>query len=315
MTSTSLKTKTKTKTKKKSLTKLAKMPKHDQHIPVLLKEVVAYLSPVRGDRYLDLTAGYGGHATDILQETKSSAVLVDRDANAQDVLKSMFGYNQRIILIQKSFEQACIELCESSEKFDVILADLGISSPHIDKKERGFSLKLDGPLDMRMDQNQELTAEKVLNSYSEEDLVRILKKYGEEPKAKRIAQAIVQARPVTTTGQLASIVKAQWPGYSKVHPATRTFQALRIEVNDELGQLERSLPMMVDLLEKGGRLGIITFHSLEDRIVKHFFKEKAHRGYDATLELITRKPVVPTQEELVHNPRSRSAKLRVAKRK
>lgn len=291
------------------------MPEIVQHIPVLLDEVLEYLSPKSGESYLDLTAGYGGHATQVLAITQAEATLVDRDENAHHSLSELFRDNKNVRLIQKDFEQASIELADSGQTFDIILADLGISSPHIDNKQRGFSIKQDGPLDMRMDQAEEKSAETVVNTYSQEALATLLKKYGEEPKAEKIARLIVEARPIATTGQLASIVAKAWPGYSKVHPATRTFQAIRIEVNDELGQLERSLPLWVSLLSKHGRLGVITFHSLEDRVVKHFFKEHSGDRYDAKLELVTAKAIVAGSEELVHNPRARSAKLRVVKRK
>lgn len=291
------------------------MPKIAQHTPVLLEEVTAYVAPKKGDSYLDLTAGYGGHAKAILKKTSSCAVLVDRDDYAQQALAQLFNGNNDIRLIKNSYEEASKMLAESHQKFDIILADLGISSPHIDNKERGFSLKDSGPLDMRMDQKQELTASTIINTYSKEQLVAILRDYGEEPKAERIARSIIEARPIDTTDQLATIVARAWPGHSKVHPATRTFQAIRIAVNDELGQLTRSLPLWVDLLEEQGRLAIITFHSLEDRIVKHFFKEHSGKRYDAPLDLLTTKPVVADKDELDHNPRARSAKLRVVARK
>jgi 16S rRNA (cytosine1402-N4)-methyltransferase len=195
----------------------------------------------------------------------------------------------------------------------MILADLGVSSPHLNEASRGFSIKADGPLDMRMDQSQTLTAGQVVNTYSAANLEDILKRYGEEPKAKQIASLIVNNRPITTTHQLAAIVAKAWPGYSKVHPATRTFQALRIAVNDELELLRLSLPIwMDDLLAPGGRIAIISFHSLEDRIVKHAFAEKAGDRYDAALRLLTKKPVTGDEDEIVSNPRARSAKLRAA---
>lgn len=282
------------------------------HQPVLLQEVLRYLDPKEGDDYLDLTAGYGGHARAVLAKTGSleSMVLVDRDAKAVNELKKLFGDQTNIL--QTDFYSAAQQLLDEGKQFDCILADIGVSSPHLDNADRGFSLKSEGPLDMRMDQSQEVTAERILNTYSEEELTKIISDYGEDPKAKRIAQTIIAHRPVKTTTELANLVKTVWPGYSKVHPATRTFQALRIAVNDELGLLEKSLPLWAALLKPGGRLGVISFHSLEDRIVKQFFADHSGNRYDADLQLLTKSPVTATQDELVLNPRARSAKLRVA---
>jgi 16S rRNA (cytosine1402-N4)-methyltransferase len=165
---------------------------------------------------------------------------------------------------------------------------------------------------MRMDQSQELTAETVVNTYGEARLSDILSRYGEEPKADRIARAIVEARPLHSTGELAAIAAKAWPGRSRIHPATRTFQAIRIAVNDELGQLERTLPLLMGLLRPGGRIAVISFHSLEDRLVKQAFQEAGGNRYDAELRLLTKKPVTATPDEIVHNPRARSAKLRAA---
>lgn len=289
------------------------------HEPVLLREVLDTLAPQKGESYLDLTAGYGGHASEVLRLTESGATLVDRDNNAISVLsrkfKGQFGGHGDVTLLHVDFLQAAKQLVQEQKQFDCILVDLGVSSPHLDKADRGFSLKSEGPLDMRMDTNQKLTAREVVNTYSEDELIRILREYGEEPKARQMARTIVAARPLETTTELANVAKKVWPGYSKVHPATRLFQAVRIEVNDELGQLSKVLPHIVALLAPGGRVGIISFHSLEDRLVKRFFKERAGDTYDAELELITKKPVTASKDELVNNPRSRSAKLRVAQRK
>ncbi|HEY5668209.1 MAG TPA: 16S rRNA (cytosine(1402)-N(4))-methyltransferase RsmH [Candidatus Saccharimonadales bacterium] len=284
------------------------------HRPVLLDPVLAYLDPREGDSYLDLTGGYGGHAAAVLERTHNpkGSVLVDRDHNAIAELEKRFA-GQGITLINRDFYSASEQLREEGRTFDLILADLGVSSPHLNQASRGFSLKSDGPLDMRMDQTQSLTAEMVVNTYSAEELADILKRYGEEPKAKQIASLIVNSRPITTTGQLAAIVAKAWPGRSKVHPATRTFQALRIVVNDELELLRKSLPVWMDeLLAPGGRIAVISFHSLEDRIVKQAFAEKAGDRYDALFRLLTKKPVVGDDVEIVSNPRARSAKLRAA---
>lgn len=292
------------------------MPKQKQkdHIPVLLDEVLDTIKPIKGETYLDLTAGYGGHAERVLELTNASAVLVDRDPSAISVLEEKFN-SKNISIMQNDFLSATGELVDRKDSFDLILADLGVSSPHLDNSERGFSIKNDGPLDMRMDQYQELSASVVVNTYSEKELIRILREYGEEPKAKRIANLIIENRPIENTVALANIVAKAWPGYSRVHPATRTFQAIRIAVNDELGQLERSLPLWLKLLKPGGRLGVISFHSLEDAVVKRFFKENGGDRYDAELDVVTRRPIGPGENELVFNPRARSARLRVSKRK
>ena len=285
--------------------------KTNQHTPVLLQEVLDTLEPKKGDSYLDLTAGYGGHASEIIRLTKSSAVLVDRDDNAIAVLKNNFADNSLVSLRHQDFAEGCLQLTAEKQTFDIILADLGVSSPHLDNASRGFSLRTDGPLDMRMDPLQELTAGIVVNTYSAKKLEEILRAYGEEPRSRRMAQLIIESRPLTTTSELAGVAKKVWPGHSRSHPATRLFQAIRIEVNNELGQLEQALPAMVKLLAPNGRLGIITFHSLEDRIVKKFFKSMAGDRYDAELIEVNRQPRTATPNELVINPRSRSAKLRV----
>jgi 16S rRNA (cytosine1402-N4)-methyltransferase len=284
------------------------------HQPVLLQQVLQYLDPREGDSYLDLTGGYGGHASAVLGRTHNptGSVLVDRDHNAIAALEKRFA-GQGVELRNADFYSVSRQLETEGKQFDLILADLGVSSPHLNEASRGFSIKADGPLDMRMDQSQSLTAEQVVNTYSKEELTDILKRYGEEPKASRIASLIVDNRPITTTNQLATVVAKAWPGHSKVHPATRTFQALRIAVNDELELLRLSLPIWMDnLLAPGGRIAVISFHSLEDRIVKQAFAEKAGDRYDAQLRLLTKKPIVGDENELVFNPRARSAKLRAA---
>ena len=287
---------------------------NQHHIPVLLKQVLEYLNPGEGESYLDLTAGYGGHASAVLERTHNpaGAVLVDRDHNAIAELEKRFK-GQPISIRYADFLSASQALKAEGKQFDMILADLGVSSPHLNQASRGFSIKADGPLDMRMDQNQSLTAEQIVNTYKAEELEKILRHYGEEPKARQIASLIVGNRPIKTTGELATIVARAWQGHSKVHPATRTFQALRIVVNDELELLRVSLPIwMDDLLAPGGRIAIISFHSLEDRLVKQAFAEKAGDRYDAQLRLLTKKPAVGDETELVSNPRARSAKLRAA---
>lgn len=283
------------------------------HEPVLLKEVIAEMNPQRGERYLDATAGYGGHARAILALTESfdTSVLVDRDKAAYDHLQSEFA-SSGITILRLDFYSAAEELVQQGQLFDLILADLGVSSLHLDTASRGFSFSASGPLDMRMDQRQTLTAQTIVNEWSAEELERILRTYGEEPKARRIAHAIVNGRPIATTDELAKTVARTAGRWTGKHPATRTFQAIRIAVNDELRLLERVMPLWMQLLHPGGRLGIISFHSLEDRLVKRYFSENGGDRYDSSLHIVTKQPVVASAEELAFNPRSRSAKLRVA---
>jgi len=216
---------------------------HNTHEPVLLAEVLDYLKPEKGDRYLDLTAGYGGHATAILQATAGTATLVDRDENAVHELKRLFP---KAALKHQDFLSASQTLAEAGEQFDIILADLGVSSPHLNEADRGFAINQDGPLDMRMDNRQELTADTIVNTYSDAELADILWRYGEEPKARQIARLIVGNRPLHSTKTLAAVASRAWPGKSRVHPATRTFQALRIAVNDELNLLEHEIVSCTD---------------------------------------------------------------------
>lgn len=288
---------------------------HQKHHPVLLAEVLQYLAPEQGDRLLDATAGYGGHANQILDKTgqKQNSVLVDRDENAINELNKRFE-GKNVSVMHSDFAGATKELHANDETFDLILADLGVSSPHLDNASRGFSFMTDGPLDMRMDPSQGLTAADLVNTSSVEELQRILKLYGEEPRARAVAQAIANARPITTTEELATIVTKVYGGRGryKTHPATKTFQALRIAVNDELAQLQYALPLWIQMLRPGGRIGIISFHSLEDRIVKQILQEHGGERYDADLRILTRKPVSGNEHEIVLNPRARSAKFRAA---
>lgn len=286
---------------------------NNTHVPVLAEEVLQYLSPKEEESYLDLTAGYGGHAEAVLRRTNnpSQAILVDRDPNAVENLEVKFK-GRGVRILNKDFLQATQELIAEAGKFDVILADLGVSSPHLNNASRGFSLGAEGPLDMRMDQRQTLTAGVIINTYPESKLVEILQRYGEEPRARKIARIIATNRPIETTTQLAHLVARAWPGHSKVHPATRTFQALRIAVNDELEQIRQGLPLWIDLLAPGGRIAVISFHSLEDRLVKQALQEASGGGYDAIIHILTKHPVTAGEQELVFNPRARSAKLRAA---
>jgi len=286
--------------------------KASQHIAVLKRQVLSLLGPKEGQSYLDVTAGYGGHAKVILEHTLSleRAVLVDRDSQAVDELKKLFGKGTKVI--HSDFWSASKELLSQNQRFDMIFADLGMSSLHIDSPHRGFAINQPGPLDMRMDQRQEFSADTIVNKSSETELVEILRCFGQEPKAREIARRIVSARPIGSTQQLAAVAAKAWPGHSKVHPATRTFQAIRIAVNQELLQLERSLPLWLKMLTPGGRLAVISFHSLEDRLVKQFMAENARSGYEAELKLLTKKPVMAKPNEIVSNPRARSARLRAA---
>lgn len=283
------------------------------HQPVLLKEVLQRLQPKQAESYLDVTAGYGGHAAAVLARTNSpeKAVLVDRDSEAIKSLKARFA-EQGVKIIHQDFLAASNRLAGKARRFEMILADLGVSSPHLERATRGFSLKNPGPLDMRMDRRQDLTADHIVNDASEDELVRIFTEYGEEPKARQIARRIIEARPLKSTSQLAAIAATAWPGRNRVHPATRVFQALRVAVNDELNQLEQSLPIWLNLLAPGGRLVVISFHSLEDRLVKRFLAEHSATEFGGELEILTKKPLKATDEEIVFNPRARSAKLRAA---
>jgi 16S rRNA (cytosine1402-N4)-methyltransferase len=285
----------------------------NKHEPVLLSEVLKYLDPEQGENLLDLTAGYGGHATVILDKVGSltQSVLVDRDQNAITELQKIFPPNT-VEIYKQDFLSASQYLKSGRRKFDLILADLGVSSPHLNEGSRGFSINNSGPLDMRMDQSQDLTAYKIVNSYNEDKLTEILKRYGEEPKARLMARAIIKARPIKTTDELAAVAITVWPKRGKKHPATRTFQALRIAVNNELGLLEESLPLWLDLLNPGGRIAIISFHSLEDRLVKEALMSVSGNRFDASFKLLSKRPVTASPNEIVHNPRARSAKLRVA---
>jgi 16S rRNA (cytosine1402-N4)-methyltransferase len=298
------------------------MPKQKQkssHKPVLLSEVLDCLGPNPGDSYLDLTAGYGGHARAVINATGApdEAVLVDRDKNAVDALKEEFA-SKGVRIIHDEFLSTLERLAGEGRKFDLILADLGVSSPHLEQGERGFSFRQSGPLDMRMDERQSLSASQVVNDYSEEELARILTEYGEEPRARRIARAVIERRPIETTSELAAIIEnaVGWRAkHAKTHPATRAFQAIRIAVNDEINQLRKALPLMLQILAPGGRLAIISFHSLEDRLVKRFLAEHAGNRYDAELKLLAKKPIPAGHSELVSNPRARSARLRAAANK
>lgn len=287
------------------------------HVPVLLDATLRELAPKAGESYLDLTAGYAGHARAVLDITKNDkeSVLVDRDEYAIMHLQPLA--DRGVQLMHTDFVSAATQLYEEGRAFNLILIDLGVSSPQLDQGERGFSFSHNGPLDMRMDRSQSQTAADLVNTASIQELATIIHEYGEEPfmQAKHIAEQIVANRPFYETEPLAALIKQTYRGrQGRIHPATRTFQALRIAVNDELGQVKAVLPLLPKLLTKGGRVGIISFHSLEDRLVKRFFKEQEEAGFEAELQTLTKKPISGATDD-VHNPRSRSAKLRVAVKK
>ncbi len=289
---------------------------NEVHIPVLLSDVIKYLRPQSGETYLDLTAGYGGHADKILEVTRNynGAVLNDRDQNAINFLSAKYQ-TEKPKLMHSDFYNTALRLVENNEKFDMILADFGVSSPQLDRAERGFSFAQAARLDMRMDESQDLDAWQIVNKWSERKLAEIFVKYGEERKgrAELLAREICMHRPIETTTELADLIKSKSP-YSHTHPATKIFQAIRIVVNDELGEIEKTLVLLPKLLNPGGRVAIISFHSLEDRLVKDFFKEESSKGIESSLEIITKKPIIADKHEIDINPRARSAKLRVAER-
>jgi 16S rRNA (cytosine1402-N4)-methyltransferase len=296
------------------------------HQPVLLDHVIQVLGPQKGEVYLDGTAGYGGHAAAIVERTGRTGrtILVDRDARAIQVLAERFEDQAEII--HAGFREAAERLLQDGTLVDMILLDLGVSSPQLDNAERGFSFRTDAPLDMRMDQAQEHTAADIVNRTNLRDLERIIREYGEEPRARAVAKAIVAARPLYTTQQLARIVRRYAVASSDIDGATRTFQAIRIEVNSELQQLKDALPILVRLLSPGGRIAVISFHSLEDRIVKQFFESESHDcicppkqpvctcDHVATLRKLAAKPITGDSTEIAINPRARSAKLRAAEK-
>ena len=282
------------------------------HTPVLPREVVDQLRPRSRRLYVDATVGGGGHATEILRASEPDGQLIGLDWDDEALAASRERLNEwgtRVRLVRANFvdlEAALIS--QGATAVDGIVFDLGVSSRQFDEPTRGFSFQQEGPLDMRMDRSQGVTAREVLHTTSEKDLADIFYLYGEERRSRSIAKRIVTARrraPIETTTQLADLIG---PRHGKIHPATRVFQALRIYVNDELGNLKRGLDAATRLLKTGGRVVVISFHSLEDRIVKRYFRETP------TLRIVTRKPVTATEEEIEHNPRARSAKLRVAEK-
>lgn len=300
------------------------------HIPVLYQEVLTGLQIKPGGRYIDATVGGGGHASGILVASAPDGELLGLDADPMAVAlagERLAEFGKRVTLGQGNFaDLEGIALEHGFCPVDGILFDLGLSSLQLEAAGRGFSFQLDGPLDMRFDPSQTTTAADLVNGLSVEELADILSRYGEEPRSRRIARAIVAERPINTTGELAALVERTVGRRRRLHPATRTFQALRVVVNEELECLAEALPQALGLLMSGGRLAIISFHSLEDRKVKQFFRNEARDclcppevpvctcGHRATLGIVTRKPIRPSAEEVAANPRSRSARLRIAYR-
>lgn len=303
-----------------------------KHTPVLLNETIQLLATARGTRFVDATLGAGGHAEALLDKRPDATLLgLDRDPNAiQNASDRLQRFGQRFTAARTNFSNLKAAIQQHGwDKADAVLMDIGVSSPQIDSPERGFSFRFDGPLDMRMNPDDPVTAADILNTASEKELANIFYKYGEELKARKIAAEVVKRRtekPWQTTAQLNEMLE-QVVGRAHQHglpPATRCFQALRIAVNDELHELETTLQQAVECITPGGVIAVISFHSLEDRIVKNFFKEQAAScvcppglpictcGKVQTLDIMTKKPVTATEEELKLNPRAACAKLRAA---
>lgn len=301
------------------------------HIPVLLEETVEALAVQPGGRYIDCTVGGGGHAEAILRRSSPGGQLLGIDADPQAIVVARAGlepYGASVLPVNDNFVNLQ-SICIKYDFFPVhgVLFDLGLSSLQVGEKGRGFSFQYEALLDMRFSPKQEITASDIINTYSEEKLERIIREYGEEQFSRQIARHITQERPIRTTTHLADVVEKAVKGRrGRIHPATRTFQALRIAVNNELANLESALKQAVDVLGYGGRLVVISYHSLEDRIVKQFMRRESSGcicppgaptctcEHKASLRLITKKVVIPSWEEIKLNPRSRSAKLRAAER-
>jgi 16S rRNA (cytosine1402-N4)-methyltransferase len=300
------------------------------HRPVLQREALELLKPKPGLLILDATCGGGGH-TEALLERGADVIALDQDPDAvRHVSERLAHFGRRIIVRQANFRQADCVLDELGiRKIGSVLLDLGVSSHQLENAERGFSFVRNGPLDMRMDPQTSLTAAMIVNEYDEEELTRLFRELGEEPAARRVASMIVKMRktsPFRETLPLARTIEKLVGRHGRQHPATQVFQALRMEVNDELGALEQGLHVLTARLERGGRIAVLTFHSLEDRIVKNFFRDHSRewldkpewpeprRNPDYNLAVVTAKPVEPSEDEQRANPRSRSAKLRVAEK-
>jgi 16S rRNA (cytosine1402-N4)-methyltransferase len=295
--------------------------KSPRHVPVLLEEVLEYLNVRPGSVICDATLGLAGHSSEIAKRLGGRGKLIgfDRDPEAMEAAKvrleevrAELGEEMpEVVFEPRAFSEASSVIEPGS--LDGLLADFGVSSLQLDEAHRGFSFRSDGPLDMRQDTRTGETAEQVVNQEDENELADLIYEFGEERRSRRIARAIVRARPITTTAELARVVSAAAPSMKgdKIHPATRTFQALRIRVNNELGEIQSLLKSAGSLLKPGGRLVLISFHSLEDRLVKDAFREA---GRAKVFEVLTKKPVVADEQEQMRNPRSRSAKMRAAEK-
>ena len=291
------------------------------HIPVMLNEVIEYMQPKPGQIFVDGTLGLGGHALSILKLLGSTGRLIgmDRDRLAlEKAQECLVKYKDQCSFIHDNFRNVGQVLKDQGiDRVDGILLDLGLSSFQLDDPQRGFGFKQDGPLDMRMDTDSAISAFNLINAYSEKEIAMVLKEFGEERWHQRIARHIVHERskrPITSTQELSNMVLRAMPHFAKrqrIHPATRTFQALRIAVNRELEAVTAVLDQCADLLKEGGRIGVIAFHSLEDRIVKHKFRQLSRAGI---VNLIVKKPIRPSEAEIQFNPRARSARLRIAER-
>ena len=288
----------------------------DYHQPVMVSEVMNSLITDPNGVYLDATVGGGGHALVLLERVSEAAILIgiDRDDEAIETARNrLVDYGTRVRLIHGSFSKISeILIREEVDSLQGALFDLGVSSHQLDVPERGFSFSKDGPLDMRMDRRQKLDASRVINTYPEKDLANIFYIYGEERQSRKIARSIVQDRQkksITTTGELEKIIWRCMPGRrGGIHPATRTFMALRVYVNQELDELSSAMESIVDYLKEGARLVVLSYHSLEDRLVKNFMRSNSQ------VEVICRKPIMPSLEEIRTNPRARSARMRVAQK-
>ena len=302
-----------------------------QHKPVLYQEIIHALQPRNGGRYVDGTLGAGGHARGILEACTPDGLLLGLDVDPQALAlarETLAPYEGRIHLVQASHITLSQQLAALKwDSVDGIVLDLGASSMQFDNAERGFSFMQDGPLDMRFGINAVMSAEEIVNTFDERELADIIFRYGEDRDSRKIAKAIVMNRPLRTTRELVAVIEKASPRHGdRVHPATQTFQALRIAVNDELAAVEKTLPQAVAALRSGGRCAVISFHSLEDRIVKEYFREQSkdivnppyERIYEeerkAVVKIINKKPIVASDEEIKDNPRSRSAKLRVVEK-
>jgi len=287
------------------------------HKPVLLKEVLDYLNPQPGENFIDCTFGFGGHSLEILKKNKPGGIVLGIEQD-KEILEKSTNKNKRLDLVEGNFNNLK-EIVKNNEFFKLnkisgVLFDLGVSSWHFDESGRGFSFQTDEPLMMNCSENG-LSAEEIINRWPKEELIRIFREYGEERFTNRIAEAIYQRRQrekIRTTKQLVNVIGSAIPGrhrHGRIHFATRVFQALRIAVNDELDNLRRALPQALEVLEKDGRIVVISFHSLEDRIVKNFFRDSSKED---SLKILTKKPIIPSEDEVNLNFRSRSAKLRAA---